>query len=343
MKECSIGPLELCTREMVLEFLTQNKDAEKFVLDSFDSGNELIEFVKDHFRKSSTLGSPVVEHRLLQKLPANLAVLEEIFYQRRKNFRDSENLAKAYINLYFGIEDVNDFLEEITLHGSSLDTLIQATPAIDELRRILHNYLDPSASQAQAKFGVRKPRGILLNGPTGSGKSTLANAACSFCASKYEIRTFKLDPSAILSRYFGDTEANVRNAFRQLRQIAISQPVLVVVDEFLDVIGRGRRGGSFESRILSTFLNELDGIDTVELPLVVLATTQDCQQLDDALIRPGRFDHIVDVARGFDAVKFLSHWQISSPKEVVVGMKTPSDIKKYIMQKMMDEMLLQSI
>lgn len=339
MKECPIGPLEFCSKEMIVEMLTSSNNFERIAVSSFDPNDERIEFIKNHLKNDTVKNNIPIVFKTIPKQQIKIAVLEEIFLHKfEKTPYNSATLAKTYVNEHFGVDTVGDFVEEVTLHDVTFDSLIQASPAIDELKTIFQNILEPSSSQAYKKFGIRNPKGILLSGPTGSGKSTLAKAVCSFCSSNWNIRSFSLNPSAVLSKYFGDSEANLRRAFKQLRQIAISQPVLFVMDGFMDVIGRGRKGGSFEARILSTFLNELDGIDTVELPLIVLATTLDYRQLDEALVRPGRFDHLVDVGRGFDSTRFLSHWKIPNPDSQEIG--TPSEAIKYVEMKIIEQLIV---
>ena len=150
-------------------------------------------------------------------------------------------------------------------------------------------------------LGLDPPRGILLHGPPGCAKTTLARAA----AGSENIAFLSLAPADVFaSSYVGEAEAIVRRAFATARAAA---PCILFFDEIDSIMGSESGGGSNqmnrtgggaspESRVLSTFLNETDGLTSTgnDSVLVIGATNRPCT-LDAALLRPGRFDKVIYV------------------------------------------------
>lgn len=153
--------------------------------------------------------------------------------------------------------------------------------------------------RAYEMLGLSPPRGILLHGPPGCAKSSLARAA----AGASGVAFLSLSPADVYaSSYVGDAEAVVRRAFTLARSAA---PCVLFFDEIDSIIGSHASGGhsmsrghSAEARVLSTFLNEMDGIDSAASAgdgVMVLGATNRPSTLDAALLRPGRFDKIIYV------------------------------------------------
>lgn len=140
--------------------------------------------------------------------------------------------------------------------------------------------------------GLPPVRGILLWGPSGCGKSALARAICS----DGTFPVIQIHPEQVLSRYFGDSEAILRKIFEKARSI---QPSIVLIEDIEFLGARRSSGESDESsgvsaRLLSTLLNEMDGIGCSGQVLII-ASTENPSLLDEALIRPGRLDHHIKV------------------------------------------------
>lgn len=136
-------------------------------------------------------------------------------------------------------------------------------------------------------YGIKPPKGILLFGPPGTGKTMLMRAF----ANEMEIGFYYVKASQLLSQYFGESEKNVSKIFEIARKNA---PAVLFFDE-IDAIGKSReysRGDEAAARVLSTLLEEMDGLSSDSNVLVVGATNLP-QVLDKALMRPGRFDKIV--------------------------------------------------
>ncbi|WP_254862714.1 CDC48 family AAA ATPase [Halovivax gelatinilyticus] len=126
------------------------------------------------------------------------------------------------------------------------------------------------------------PSGVLLYGPPGTGKTLLARAL----AGETDVNFVRVDGPEVLDRYVGESERAIRKIFERARQAA---PSIVFIDEIDALVGR--RGDSHEvtERVVSQLLTELDGMR--ENPnLVVLAATNRKDDIDPALLRPGRLD-----------------------------------------------------
>jgi transitional endoplasmic reticulum ATPase len=137
--------------------------------------------------------------------------------------------------------------------------------------------------------GIRPSKGILLHGVPGTGKTLLAKAL----ARESEVNFIAVKGPQILSMWVGESERGVREVFRKARQAA---PCIVFLDE-LDALAP-RRGGGADSqvteRVVSQLLTELDGIEELK-GVVVLAASNRADRLDPALLRPGRFDFLVEL------------------------------------------------
>jgi len=138
--------------------------------------------------------------------------------------------------------------------------------------------------------GIRPPKGILLAGPPGCGKTMLAKAL----ATESQVNFISVKGAELLSKYVGESERGVREVFRKAKQAA---PCIIFLDE-LDALLPARGSGGSDShvseRVLSQFLAELDGIEELKEVLVLGATNRP-DMLDDAVLRPGRFDEIVHI------------------------------------------------
>lgn len=149
--------------------------------------------------------------------------------------------------------------------------------------------------QTFARLGVTPPRGVLLYGPPGCSKSSIVRAAAHSSGATF----LSLSAAQVFSPFFGDAEAAVRQVFRDARA---ALPAIIFFDEIdvmvakreFDGSGGGEGGTSTAMRVLSTMLNEMDGVESAEGLLVIGATNRPAC-IDAALMRPGRFDRILFV------------------------------------------------
>lgn len=141
-------------------------------------------------------------------------------------------------------------------------------------------------------LGLIPPRGILLHGPPGCSKTTLVRAAANAARAPF----LRLTAADIFSSYVGDSERVLRDAFAAARAAA---PCVLFLDEIDALVGKRNVGGSdntgsVQYRVLSTLLTEMDGVSAANDVLVVAATNR-VDILDEALLRPGRFDDVLYV------------------------------------------------
>lgn len=152
-----------------------------------------------------------------------------------------------------------------------------------------------------ARLGLYSPRGVLLHGPPGCSKTTLVRAM----ASNGRANFLHLSGADVYSCFVGEAERLVREAFSVARAAA---PSILFLDEVDALVGKRGSGGSVsdgggsqvQSRVLSTLLTEMDGLAGSDGVLVVGATNR-VDLIDDALLRPGRFDEIIHVGYLTDA------------------------------------------
>ncbi|HTI33472.1 MAG TPA: ATP-dependent zinc metalloprotease FtsH [Miltoncostaea sp.] len=142
------------------------------------------------------------------------------------------------------------------------------------------------------RLGGAIPRGVLLSGPPGTGKTLLARAV----AGEANVPFFSLSASEFVEMIVGVGASRVRDLFRQAKETA---PAIIFIDE-LDAIGRARGGSASlggndeREQTLNQILTEMDGFSGSE-GVIVLAATNRPEILDQALLRPGRFDRRVVV------------------------------------------------
>ena len=134
------------------------------------------------------------------------------------------------------------------------------------------------------------PKGIMLYGPPGTGKTLMAKAV----ATESQANFISVKGPEFLSKWVGESERAVRETFRKARQAA---PTVLFFDE-MDAIAPARGGGTSDShvteRVISQILSEMDGLEALH-NVVVIAATNRPDIIDPALLRPGRFDRMIEI------------------------------------------------
>src|SRR5579862_4263540 len=156
-----------------------------------------------------------------------------------------------------------------------------------ELNEVVEFLRDPERFE---RLGARVPKGILLYGPPGTGKTLLAKAVAHESGAKF----YSSSASAFVEMFAGLGAARIRKLFVDARKHA---PAIVFIDE-LDAVGAARTGHGFnreQDQTLNQLLVELDGFDA-RAQVVVMGASNRIQDLDPALLRPGRFDRQVLVS-----------------------------------------------
>ena len=138
------------------------------------------------------------------------------------------------------------------------------------------------------RLGIEPPKGVLLHGPPGCGKTLLARAV----ANESEANFYSINGPEIMSKFYGESEARLREIFQQAQQ---NSPSIIFIDE-LDAIAPKREEvtGEVERRVVAQLLALMDGLSGRGNVIVIGATNRP-QALDPALRRPGRFDREIEI------------------------------------------------
>ncbi len=157
---------------------------------------------------------------------------------------------------------------------------------IERLREIVELPLrHPEVFQ---RLGIEPPTGILLYGPPGCGKTLIAKAV----ANEAEAQFFSINGPEIMNKYYGETEARLREIFKEAREKA---PSIIFIDE-IDAIAPKREEvfGDVEKRVVAQLLALMDGL-TERGNVIVIGATNRPESVDPALRRPGRFDREIEI------------------------------------------------
>ena len=168
----------------------------------------------------------------------------------------------------------------------TFDDVAGIDEAKEEVQEIIEFLKDPKKFQ---KLGGRIPKGVILVGPPGTGKTLLAKAI----AGEAQVPFFSISGSDFVEMFVGVGASRVRDMFEQGKKNA---PCIIFIDE-IDAVGRSRFsgiGGGHDEReqTLNALLVEMDGFDTQE-GVIIIAATNRPDVLDNALLRPGRFDRSI--------------------------------------------------
>jgi transitional endoplasmic reticulum ATPase len=171
------------------------------------------------------------------------------------------------------------------------------------------------------KMGIRPVKGILLYGPPGTGKTLLAKAV----ATESEANFIAINGPSVLSKWVGESERTIRELFRKARQ---ASPCVVFIDE-IDAIAHKRSGGELShvtERIVDTLLTELDGLVSLK-NVVVIGATNRPDMIDEALLRAGRFDKVIEIGMPDEKAR-LQILKIHTKKMPLKGVKLEELAKK---------------
>ena len=204
-----------------------------------------------------------------------------------------ETLDKLIVNS----EDFTKALVEVTPSGmrevfiENPDVKWEQVGGLAEVKRELMEAVEwPMKYPAlYDKLGHKMPRGILLHGPSGTGKTLMAKAV----ATQSEANFVSVRGPELLSKWVGESERGIREIFKRARQ---SAPCVIFFDEIDSIAPIRGAGGEtvVTERVVSQLLTELDGMENMH-GVIVLAATNRADMIDPALLRPGRFDKIIQI------------------------------------------------
>jgi cell division protease FtsH len=240
-----------------------------------------------HFRSSYEDKPNWIAPILSWLLPVGLVVLIWIFIMKRVGGGAGGpgaqlfNIGKSKATLFDQNAKVNVTFEDVAGLNEAKEEVVEV---VDFLK-------NPKKYTA---LGGKIPKGVLLIGPPGTGKTLLAKAV----AGEAGVPFFSISGSDFVEMFVGVGASRVRDLFRQAREKA---PCIVFIDE-IDAIGRARgrngfQGGNDErENTLNQLLVEMDGFPT-DKGVILMAATNRPDVLDNALMRPGRFDRLIEVDR----------------------------------------------
>ena len=138
------------------------------------------------------------------------------------------------------------------------------------------------------KIGIEPPKGVLMKGPPGTGKTLLAKAVANESGANFTV----INGPEIMSKFYGESEANLRKFFEDAEKNA---PSIIFIDE-IDAIAskRSETKGEVERRVVSQLLTLMDGLKA-RGKVIVIAATNIASEIDPALRRPGRFDREIEI------------------------------------------------
>lgn len=179
--------------------------------------------------------------------------------------------------------------EMVTKPDTSYDAVAGLDEQVETVREAIE--LPLTSPELFKKVGITPPKGILLVGPPGCGKTLLAKAV----ANQTDATFIRMVGSELAQKYIGEGGRMVRELFSLAKD---KSPAIIFLDE-IDAIGAKRLDGSTSGdrevqRTLMQLLAELDGFDALE-DVKIIAATNRPDILDDALLRPGRFDRIITI------------------------------------------------
>ena len=217
-------------------------------------------------------------------------------------------------------EDFKDALKEV--RPSALREVLVQVPnvtwddvgGLESLKEELREAVEWPLKHKEAfeHTDVAAPKGILLHGSPGTGKTLIAKAVAHTTESNF----ISIKGPELLSKWVGESEKGIREIFRKARQAA---PCIIFLDE-IDAIAPSRSSGTdshVTERVVSQILTEIDGLEELH-NVVVIGATNRLDIVDSALLRPGRFDRIIEVPMP-DAKARESIFRIHTKKKPLAG------------------------
>jgi transitional endoplasmic reticulum ATPase len=156
---------------------------------------------------------------------------------------------------------------------------------LDLVREMIE--LPLSEPEVFAHLGVEPPKGVLLHGPPGTGKTLIAKAV----ANEVDAHFLTISGPEIMSKYKGESEEKLREAFAEARE---ESPSIVFFDEIDSIAGKREDGDGAENRVVGQLLSLMDGLDA-RGDVIVIGATNRVDSLDPALRRGGRFDREIEI------------------------------------------------
>lgn len=259
------------------------------------------------------------ENSQLKRLPLFVAVVLEKLPGRelylRQQGNNQEYVTVTSEDIYKEVKSgskvaVNNTLSVVKILGSTVDTRVkvmelETKPSItfadigglkEEILEVREAVEFPlTRPESFERFGVIPPKGVLLFGPPGTGKTLIAKAV----ANNAGVPFLRMAGSELVHKYIGEGAQLVRDLFQMARDMAESSGGVVVFIDEIDAVGSmrtndGTSGSAEVQRTLMQLLAEMDGFNN-RGNIRIMAATNRPDMLDNALLRPGRFDRLIQI------------------------------------------------
>lgn len=268
-------------KETLLEEVKENKIATCPVF-SFDKLNQIINELPEKITLSKN-NSWKIEY---EKDFSGGKIEKKPIIIRHKGYNFSTNsIISSSSPAYFNEE--NKQVEARNIPNVTFADIGGIDNIIEQIREVIE--LPLKKPELLKHLRIKPHKGILLYGPPGNGKTMIAKAI----ANEVKAHFITISASELISKYYGESEENLRNIFKEAKEF---QPSIIFFDE-IDSIAQKRSGGEtarHDSKFVNQLLTLMDGMETYE-NVSVLASTNRPELLDVALLRPGRFDYKIEV------------------------------------------------
>ena len=209
---------------------------------------------------------------------------------RYKNQIDMNSDVPADVDMKVTMKDFTDAMSDI--EPSAMREITLDVPdvswedigGLESIKREIREVFVPAEERKDfQRLGIKTPKGVLLYGPPGTGKTMIAKAAANESGANF----ICINGPEIASKWLGESEKAIRQAFKKARQIA---PCILFFDEF-DAIAprRGMSENNVWEKVVNQLLTSMDGVEDLS-NVTVMAATNRPDMIDPALLRPGRFD-----------------------------------------------------
>lgn len=279
-REIEIGVPDRNARKEILQIHTRNMPLKDVDLDELAdlthgyTGADLTALA----REAAMCAVRTVLPEIIEKKSVSNELLIKLNVNRQ-NFKDAYNSIQPS-----ALREV--FVERPNVHWADVGGLEEVKTQLKEAVE-----LPIKNPEAFEKMGIRPVKGILLVGAPGTGKTMLAKAV----ATERESNFISIKGPELMSKFVGESERATREVFRKARQAA---PCIIFIDEIDSIAaprhGSGGDGTLVSERVVDTLLTEMDGLQEMK-SVVVLAATNRPDMIDPALLRPGRFDKIIEI------------------------------------------------
>jgi proteasome regulatory subunit len=282
--------------EELAERLDETDDRREELMEEVDHLKRRNEVLKTSSLYIATVEEVTDEGTIIKQHGNNQEVLTEPSPRIRKELAAGDRVA---VNDSFGVQTVLD--DETDSRAQAME--VEESPSVvyddiggidDQVREVREAVEDPLLTpELFEEVGVDPPAGVLLHGPPGTGKTMLAKAV----ANETDATFIKMAGSELVRKFIGEGSRLVRDLFELAAE---RQPAVIFIDE-IDAVAAKRTdsktsGDAEVQRTMMQLLSEMDGFDD-RGEIRIMAATNRFDMLDEAILRPGRFDRLIEVPK----------------------------------------------